>query len=695
MPSGQIVDFGDLDENQITAAVNTLAQDQPELFQETLYEKALTPDQFPKVGFKTTAITKAADDIDNEDQQRNVIGEVKDKSFRFNLGRMDTDEEKLNYIRTQVGSIDAVSQDVDGSFIIDQSMVTPEAREELGLSDSGLIYADKPGFSWYDLIDFGGEAGPEILGGIIASAAVAGSGGAFLPVLGALTAVGAASAGGRAIDEAIEHVQGYNQQSLGDVLSAIAVSGALGVAGEGGGRAITRLGSRIFKGKGPKISEKRVEALEKAGLSRKQAERAAQEEARQEMNRIIRAGGVPSIQAASDKGLLGIIQEVNELVLPNPSVARKNVKFINEQLEKLKLGQINTQQARDIISRQAEQISNAVKQHYTDPAKATEFTNKNIKSILDKQLNLIVDNYNPKTGLPTEFDEAAKLTSTLYSASTRQLYNDADNLLGNLAEVDADDIINVITNKLDNKNPFLEEKVSPLFEKIRNLAENKLNPQTGQPLVNPQTGQPSKIYKFNQLQQMKEALRIARGDSDLVAQGQQKIIDDVLRAIEDSKSATHNKLAGKVETGDITEKQLEGFNLFKQANQLWADGQEKYNKAQINAIVKDAKAGKKISNENILGQISNISPQSLRQYLDAVTPPATVKNLNLDRTKIEALENLKNKITNEGINSNNIDELRDILKTNELIKTKKNAPFLLQNIPKELGRKISDKGFID
>ena len=35
MPSGQIVDFGDLDENQITAAVNTLAQDQPELFQET------------------------------------------------------------------------------------------------------------------------------------------------------------------------------------------------------------------------------------------------------------------------------------------------------------------------------------------------------------------------------------------------------------------------------------------------------------------------------------------------------------------------------------------------------------------------------------------------------------------------------------------------------------------------------------
>lgn len=77
-------------------------------------------------------------------------------------------------------------QDGDGSFIIDQAKVTPEAREDLGLSEVGLIYADKPGFSWYDLVDFGGEAGPEILGGIAVSALVAGTGGGFLPVLGAM-----------------------------------------------------------------------------------------------------------------------------------------------------------------------------------------------------------------------------------------------------------------------------------------------------------------------------------------------------------------------------------------------------------------------------------------------------------------------------------------------------------------------------
>lgn len=118
-------------------------------------------------------------------------------------------------------------------------------------------------------------------------------------------------------------MQGYNKQSLGDVLGAIGVSGALGVAGEGGGRVVTALGGRLFKGKGPKISQARIDELQATGLSRKQAEKGAQEEARQEMNRLIKAGAVPSIQAASDKTLLGAIQEINELVLPNTSVARK------------------------------------------------------------------------------------------------------------------------------------------------------------------------------------------------------------------------------------------------------------------------------------------------------------------------------------------------------------------------------------
>lgn len=683
MPSGQVIDFGDLNENEITSAVNTLAQNQPELFQETRPEPLAIKDIPPLV-----APEFPEEDPDlNETERRNILGEVKDISFRFNLGRLDRDDEKLDYIQQVLGSKDAVVQDGDGSFIIDQAKVTPEAREDLGLSEVGLIYADKPGFSWYDLVDFGGEAGPEILGGIAVSALVAGTGGGFLPVLGAMAKVGAGSAAGRAFDEAIEHMQGYNKQSLGDVLGAIGVSGALGVAGEGGGRVVTALGGRLFKGKGPKISQARIDELQATGLSRKQAEKGAQEEARQEMNRLIKAGAVPSIQAASDKTLLGAIQEINELVLPNTSVARKNIKFIEDQLKKLNVGEITSDEARKTITEQAKIISGTIKQNYADPVKAAKFTNENIKPIIEKQLKLIVDNYSPKSGLPTEFDEAAKLTSTLYSAATRELYNQADNLLGKFAEVDAEGIIGVIDNKLANRNPFLEEKISPLFRKIKDLSFQ------GAPDAQ---GNPTSFFKFNQLQQMKEALRIARGDSDLVAQGQQKIIDDVLRSIEEAKNAQHNKIAGQIDKGSFNDGQLKGFNLFKQANQLWADGQEQYNKAQINAIVKDAAAGKKISNENILSQISTISPQSLRQYLDAVTPPSTVKELNLTREKINALENLKSRILDEGINSKNITSLNKSSMASGLIKKEgqPNSPFLLQSIPTELSRKLPDQEFI-
>lgn len=195
MPSGQVIDFGDLNENEITSAVNTLAQNQPELFQETRPEPLAIKDIPPLV-----APEFPEEDPDlNETERRNILGEVKDISFRFNLGRLDRDDEKLDYIQQVLGSKDAVVQDGDGSFIIDQAKVTPEAREDLGLSEVGLIYADKPGFSWYDLVDFGGEAGPEILGGIAVSALVAGTGGGFLPVLGAMAKVGAGSAAGRAL----------------------------------------------------------------------------------------------------------------------------------------------------------------------------------------------------------------------------------------------------------------------------------------------------------------------------------------------------------------------------------------------------------------------------------------------------------------------------------------------------------------
>ena len=219
-PNKQIIDFGDLPQEEIDSKINSFRTSAPQLFEEVVekpdYSTASLAEirEFQKRKAKTRPRT--------EREEKELLPEIKDKSFRFNLGRVDTDEEKLGYIQTVMGSNEAVVQDADGSFLINQELLSPEVREEFGLGDKGYVYADKPGFTVSDLVDFTGESGAEIIAGIAASIAVAGTGGAILPFLAAAGKVGLATGAGRAVDEAIEYFQGYNKQSFGDVASQVA-----------------------------------------------------------------------------------------------------------------------------------------------------------------------------------------------------------------------------------------------------------------------------------------------------------------------------------------------------------------------------------------------------------------------------------------------------------------------------------------
>ena len=344
MPSGEIIDFGDLTEDQIVESLNIMKDSNPELFVETpvVEQEEVVREKIMPFDISTAPELYRRDygeipgDTYSFDQKEKLQSEITDKSFRFNLGRMDTEEEKFNYIQDVMGSQNAVSQDASGAYIIDQALVSPEAREEFNLSESGKIYADKPGFTWYDLVDFGGEAGPALGGAIAASMYVAGAPITFsLSGLGVLATVGLGAGLSKGVDEAIEQFEGYNKQSLGEVGSAIATEAAIAMAGEGAGRAITKAFGRLFKGKGPQASESRIQELESRGLTRAEAEKAAYEEARQEINKIISEGGVPSIQEATDKNLLGTAQSLVELIVPNRKVAQNNVAFVKKNIRRL------------------------------------------------------------------------------------------------------------------------------------------------------------------------------------------------------------------------------------------------------------------------------------------------------------------------------------------------------------------------
>ena len=696
-PNNQIIDFGDLSELEIQNKIESFKTTAPQLF-----EKIIDKPDFSKASFEEARQfrrKKGKVRPRSINEEKELLPEIKDKSFRFNLGRMDTDKEKLNYIQTALGSKEAVQQDSDGSFIVDQELLTPEIRQEFGLGNKGFIYANKPGFTTTDLIDFLGGAGAELVAGIAASVAVAGTGGAILPFLAAVGKVGAATAGGRALDEAIEYLQGYNKQSFGDVASQIAVSGALGTLGEGGGRAVTALGGRLFKGKGPRISQERVEELERAGLPNTllnpQARKAAQEEARQQMNKLIREGGVPTVEAAADKTLLGTLQQINELILPNRRVAEKNKSFIANTLKKLEDGKVSSQEARQQLTDHAKSISNLINQQFVKPSDAVKNSKNKILPILQKQMEVLTDRYSPITGLPTEFDEAAKLSAQLYTQATRRLYSQADDILKEKVFIDADPIIDQLDKISENK--FFDGE-GALFNRIRAVANTDYNVALNKTFVRDMNSRviqeidgvtlskaPLGKFTLEETQQMKEALRIARGDSDLIATGEQKKVDDVLRTIEDAKAAKHEQLATTIDaTQDaVTKRSLtDGLNIFREANKFWADGQNIYNNAGVNAIIKDAKAGKFVSNQKILDQMDTFDSRVLKQYLDAVTPPITVQQLALTPTKVEALEQVQGILSRGDIGEEAVDEINGILQSNGLTKIGKDGKgFIVREIP--------------
>ena len=708
LPSGQEIDFGESDAGQIAGALNLLKESSPEMFvaEQTEpvgaatqpFEQAATRPfelyEAPQLIESTPLVGLDGEELYDSKQVRALTPEITDLSFRFTLGRMDTDGEKLNYIQEVMGSTEAVAQDSDGSFVIDQALVSPEAREEFGLSDSGIILADRPGYSWYDLIDFTGEAGASLAGGIGASLLVAGTGGWIIP----LAAVAAGTGAFKAVDEAVEHLEGYNQQSLGEVGSAVAFEAAMGALGEGVGRAVTKVAGRLFKGKGPKVSEERISELEAGGLSRANAEKAAYEESRQAMNQLISEGGVPSIEVASDKGLVGTMQSLYELILPNRKVAQQNTAFIRKTLDDLGTGKISGEDARIALQQQAESIAKEVEKRFVEPGEAVETTKKMVLGVLEKEMNKLEKAYNPTTGIPGEFEQAAKLASSLYSQATRKLYNQADDLIGDGAAVDAEPILNAL-NAAENSNQYLKVE-SALFDRIREVAAE------GTPRSGPGT------FNLTELQQMKEALRIARGDSELVATQGQYFIDDILRTIETSKADKHASLVQSIDAAPPETKKnlIDGLNQFAEANRLWAKGQDIFNKRIANMVIKDGKDGKYVPNQAILNQIerSPTDPQQLKQFLDAVTPPETVQNLQLTPSKVRVLEEIQDTLTTvrpDGTRVPNMDvgveELANVQKAladNELIElvekgTKTNKGWIVPSVNEWVGKSNINKNY--
>jgi hypothetical protein len=644
-PSGQILNFGDASQEEMLEALNFLDKN-TDILKEP-----------PSVGapldrpFELTEAPRI-DAPSRQEQQRRiarekepVIPEIKDPLFRFAYGRMDRRDEKLGYLAREFG-IDAVTEESPNVFTIDQGKVSPEVRERYGLTSSGKILADKPGFSWADLVDFAAEAGPSLSASMIASVAVAG-----MAAWPAILTVGAVAGGAKAIDEAVEHLQGLNKQSIGEVATAVGFEALLmGVFGEGVGRVATRMLGAIFKGSGPKVSQERVAELIEGGLTQKEAIKAAKEEIKAKFFTAIEGGARPTVEAATGKAIAARALAINEKIIPNPGVGRSNVAYVKKVLNDLTEGKITETEAKDALRDQARVVANLINNEFKDPKKALQMTQTAVYDIIKKDLDQLVDNFSPITGFPTDFVEAAKLNARLFTDSTSQLYKTAEDLIGleaknfpagaapvyeNVVDQTGNIIGRQVTKegegilgaiaKAESDNEFLELS-SSLFQQIKTAGKSPTIGAAGIP------GEQIGTFSLHQLQQMKQALRLAAGDPELVPVAGQSSIANVIRSVDDTLDAKYNELAELIlrpstanlglPTSKVSQQQLlEGLTQWREANKIWAAGQEQYNKASVNMLVKNTEQGYFSSNRSVLDTIVQKGDVvNLNNYLNAVTP---------------------------------------------------------------------------
>ena len=108
---------------------------------------------------------------------------------RFGYGRMETDQERANYLTQKVGK-DTFRKDPLGRFIL-----TQKGRDSLGMGKGPEVSIDEEGLSWGDVKEFMGQAAVPTAAGIGAALTFSGVG----TIPGILIA-GAAAASAKALD---------------------------------------------------------------------------------------------------------------------------------------------------------------------------------------------------------------------------------------------------------------------------------------------------------------------------------------------------------------------------------------------------------------------------------------------------------------------------------------------------------------
>jgi len=643
LPSGAVFDFGALSQEDIADKLTELRSNDPNLFIEaqTPSETAFDFSKASSAQIEEYFSKRKAAEVSVPEYKPSNEGEVEDTSFQFMYGRADTVGDKAKRLEAEFGP--GTFRQVEGTdkFVLLLDNVSPEKKKEYGLPDTGDIYVNRPGFSWYDVAGFGGQEAAPLTAALGAGLIFSGVG-----VIPGMAIMAAAGAGGKAFDEIVieDRLEKMNTQSDDQVWGDIALTGAFYGLGEGLGRGLFALGRRIIKGPGARPDPARIGELVAGGMGRQAATKIAREEAKTELRRAVAEGARPTVSEVSQKAILGRMQSIYEGIFPNAAAAAKNLDFVKQTLGRLGTGEIDDATAKELLAQQSasisRQVANAMKNANVDDA--VRLANQHMQKVIDNEFKVLLDLYNPNKALLTGWQDAANNAARLFEQDSSILYKKAEDLLKG-----------VVDNQGQNAATF---SVKPLQKAIKELQEDSARVAVmGDAfdsglfayIRNPSKFRPADstlgndVFSLTELTNLKSALRSVSKDPALVPGMNDSAVGKIVKSIDDT---INNKLASLAASrtrspdpkvlyvdsagivgrqwDDATAKTFEdGVMAWNTAQKFHASGIKRFRSFSEELLHKNIRSGVTISDKEVMQAIvRDGQPEALLRYLKSITP---------------------------------------------------------------------------
>ncbi len=464
---------------------------------------------------------------------------------RAGFSRMNTDDEKQNFLKSKVGDKN-YGKDSYGAWFI-----KPEGLKKLGIKSEVPISFDEQRVTLYDIADWAGDL-PALIGATGYGLAASGVG--AIPGM-AMAGVGAAA--GKAFDEIAKVFQGYKTGGAKETAAAIGGEFAAAAAGEG----VFRAGARVLKGYGPRNTPERQELTREA----------------------LDAGFVPKTWQSIGSGgpLIKRFQATAERVLGDP------VADVNREAMWRSVSQMAAR-VPGAGSQAGELLINKTTQAVADMTVAAESSKKSAQTLLDASLRKIQGSIGA-----VDTEVGARVAAEIKNAR-KQFGDTASGMYQAIDDMAGQPI--VPTNALKEQAQKISEQL-PRTEEGRVIFTKAGEANPIQDILN----LPDRIT-LSQAQRIRTALRessdirdmvpgVDKRDIGMLKEASERALDDARQALSVSSASPILDASGKEITKTVVlpaGQAKSAIDALRKADEFYKQGIRKFDSPTVAAITKDA-----------------------------------------------------------------------------------------------------------